>query len=484
MKIILTENQHSLMRRVSQVEDLIYPVMDMTYEFLTNGSSSYLNPREYDAFIDLISTKLAYDILNKEKNLEGDEKSKLLRQISQFVKNEYRDVIRKYFETRMNSNVNESTHDLKFKRRYEEIESRVNDWLMAHNVTIVGNFDDFISEVAWDVTQDVVNKMNIPKDDYVTYRNQLIRFIKNNFYTELKEYWDRKYYWNKNVNESFDLKSLRRRYQYISEFVDRALDRVDICIFSDVVEFVDRIVDYTADHIYESSLNLDWSNFDELNNFYQDIYDFISEHFVDRIDNFYENNKDICIDEDGNWINESEMKDHIPAKILRRLTKFEKELEITLRESDPCEYSRFKQYNREMITTTLREFVVDENLNLWDPDDFFTTRDFLRNTFEKKVREHYDAYGEIHCPDDPEIVNESIDELMLRRRYEEIKSWVRADYNYLLDQGFSPKEAKEMTMDHSPITYLDDEGNEFEWTGNNLDNLRDFIIDNFKDIIS
>jgi len=484
MKIILTENQHSLMRRVGQVEDLIYPVMDMTYDFLTDGSPSHLNPREYDAFIDLISTKLAYDILNKEKNLEGDEKSKLLRQISQFVKNEYWDVIRKYFESRMNGNVNESTHDLKFKRRYEEIESRVNDWLMAHNVTIVGNFDDFISEVAWDVTQDVVNKMNIPKDDYVTYRNQLIRFIKNNFYTELKEYWDRKYYWNKNVNESFDLRSLRRRYQYISEFVDKALNEVDICIFSDVVEFVDRIVDYTADHIYESSLNLEWSNFDELNNFYQDIYDFISEHFVDRIDNFYENNKNICIDGDGNWINESEMKNHIPAKILRRLTKFESELEITLRESDPCEYSRFKQYNRDVVGTTFRDFIDDENLELWDPDDFFSTRDFLVNTFEKKVREHYDAYGEIHCPDDSEIVNESIDELMLQRRYEEIKSWVRSDYNYLLDQGFSPKEAKEMTIDHSPITYLDDEGNEFEWTGNNLDNLRDFIIDNFEDIMT
>jgi|688.fasta_scaffold24923_15 hypothetical protein len=479
MKIILTENQHSLMRRVGQVEDLIYPVMDMTYDFLTDGSPSYLNPREYDAFIDLISTKLAYDILNKEKNLEGDEKSKLLRQISQFVKNEYWDVIRKYFESRMNGNVNESTHDLKFKRRYEEIEEYVWDFILRHKLNSYYKFDDFLTELCWDVASDIVGKMNIPKDDYVTYRNQLIRFIKNNFYSELKEFWDRN-----TLNESFDLKSLQRRYQYISEFVDKALNEVDICIFSDVVEFVDRIVDYTADHIYESSLNLEWSNFDELNNFYQDIYDFISEHFVDRIDNFYENNKNICIDEDGNWINESENKDHIPSKILRRLTKFESELEITLRESDPCEYSRFKQYNRDVVGTTFRDFIDDENLELWEPVDFFNTRDFLVNTFEKKVREHYDAYSEMHCPDDPEIVNESIDEVMLRRRYEEIKSWVRADYNYLLDQGFSPKEAKEMTIDHSPLTYLDDEGNEFEWTGNNLDNLRDFIIDNFRDIIS
>lgn len=393
MKIILTENQHSLIRRVSQVEDLIYPVMDMTYNFLTDGSSSYLNPREYDAFIDLISTKLAYDILNNEKNLEGDEKSKLLHQISQFIKNEYWDVIRKYFDSRLSQP-------------------------------------------------------------------------------------------NENINESFDLTSLKRRYQYISEYIDKALNEVDICIFSDVVEFVDRIVDYTADHIYESSLNLEWSNFDELNNFYQDIYDFISEHFVDRIDNFYENNKNICIDEDGNWINESENKDYIPAKILRRLTKFENELEITLRESDPCEYSRFKQYNRDVVGTTFRDFIDDENLELWEPVAFFNTRDFLVSTFEKKVREHYDAYSEIHCPDDPEIVTESLTNVMLLRRYEELKDWVRSDYNYLLDSGNTPTQAKEITIDHTPMTYLDNDDQKIEYTEKNLKKLRNFIEDNFEDLIS
>jgi hypothetical protein len=392
MKIVLTENQYRLMRRVSQIGEMLPPILDAVYQYLKFDSDTPLKRNEYSTFFMSVVTKTSNMIINKE---------------------------------------------------------------------------------------------NIQGDDRVTLRNQIQRFIETHFYNEIKDYFDSHLNQpNENINESFDLTSLKRRYQYISDYVDKALDRVDICIFSDVVEFVDRIVDHTADHIYESSLNLEWSNFDELNNFYQDIYDFISEHFVDRIDNFYENNKNICIDEDGNWINESEMKNHIPAKILRRLTKFESELEITLRESDPCEYSRFKQYNRDVVGTTFRDFIDDENLELWEPVDFFNTRDFLVSTFEKKVREHYDAYGEMHCPDDPEIVNESIDDLMLQRRYEEIKSWVRADYNYLLDQGFSPKEAKEMTMDHSPITYLDDEGNEFEWTGNNLDNLRDFIIDNFEDIIS
>jgi hypothetical protein len=164
------------------------------------------------------------------------------------------------------------------------------------------------------------------------------------------------------------------------------------------------------------------------------------------------------------------------------LTKFESELEITLRESDPCEYSRFKQYNRDVVGTTFRDFIDDENLELWDPNDFFSTRDFLVNTFEKKVREHYDAYGEMNCPDDPEIVTESQHKFI--RRYQEIKDWVRSDYNYLLDQGKSPYDAREITIDHSAMTYLDDPDATIEWTDENFDKLRRFIENNFEDLIS
>jgi hypothetical protein len=53
-----------------------------------------------------------------------------------------------------------------------------------------------------------------------------------------------------------------------------------------------------------------------------------------------------------------------------------------------------------VVGTTFRDFIDDEDLELWEPTDFFNTRDFLVSTFEEKVREHYDAYGEIHCPDD------------------------------------------------------------------------------------
>jgi hypothetical protein len=138
----------------------------------------------------------------------------------------------------------------------------------------------------------------------------------------------------------------------------------------------------------------------------------ITESEKESIKNMYD------LKEDGNWINESENKDHIPTKILRRLTKFEGELEITLRESDPCEYSRFDQYKRGIMNYTLMPFLDDENIHLDSKQNVFTIRDFLIKIFENKIRLHYDAYGEEHCPDDPEIVTES--QIELSRRYEKL----------------------------------------------------------------
>ena len=70
------------------------------------------------------------------------------------------------------------------------------------------------------------------------------------------------------------------------------------------------------------------------------------------------------------------------------------------------------------------------------------------------------------------------------RRYQELKDWVRSDYNYLLDQGKSPYDAREMTIDDSAYTYLDDPDTQLEWTDKNFDQLQRFIENNFEDIIS
>ena len=75
------------------------------------------------------------------------------------------------------------------------------------------------------------------------------------------------------------------------------------------------------------------------------------------------------------------------------------------------------------------------------------------------------------------ILTES--QLQLVRRYQEIKDWVRSDYNYLLDIGKSPDDARDMTIDHSAMTYLDDPDTNIGWTEENLDRLRRFIENNY-----
>jgi hypothetical protein len=82
------------------------------------------------------------------------------------------------------------------QRRYSNIKDAVNDYLIFFNINeFVGNFDAFISELAWNVANEVLSKSR-NDGDYVTSRNQMIQFIKNHFYEELKEYYDRNNYWS------------------------------------------------------------------------------------------------------------------------------------------------------------------------------------------------------------------------------------------------------------------------------------------------
>ena len=260
----------------------------------------------------------------------------------------------------------------KFIRRYQQIQSGIWDFVLRNRLNVFHKFDDFLVELSWDVANDVIRDMNIPEKDRVIFRNQLILFIKNNFYTELKEFWDR-----------------------------------------------------------------------------------------------------------NNPLNESK---NIPSGLRRRINKFEEELNTTLRESDPCEYARFNQYKRGIMNYTLTPFLTDENISLDSDENYFEIRNYLLKIFENKIRLHYDAYSEMHCPDDPEIVTES--KLQFIRRYQELKDWVRSDYNFLLDQGKSPYDAREITIDHSAMTYLDDPDTQLEWTDKNLNMLRRFIENNFEDLIS
>jgi len=307
MKVIITENQNRLLRRVSEIEHLIGPMMDLVYEYMKNGNPSPLNMFHYDMFIDFTTLKITKEIVNRT-NFRGDDKIELETQIQRFIETEYIDVIREYFYSRMikDRNINESYDKRILKennfhlRRRENIMKEKLDSIVQNRFTNQEfqfmPFEHFRLHISDYVGTEMANELNLTGEKRVTFRNQIIQYVRNNFYEYLKEIWESK----QNINESYDKRMLQRRYQYISEFIDRTLSRYDVCIYTDVIDFVDRVLDYTADNLYESLFKL--GRDDNHSEYYQDIYDFISDHFVDRIHEFYEDSKHYCIDEDGNWI--------------------------------------------------------------------------------------------------------------------------------------------------------------------------------------
>jgi len=70
----------------------------------------------------------------------------------------------------------------KFIRRYREIEEKIYRYLLGHTIYRIDSVDNFLTELAWDVSSDIVRKMNIPEGEYVMVRNQFIQFIKTNLF--------------------------------------------------------------------------------------------------------------------------------------------------------------------------------------------------------------------------------------------------------------------------------------------------------------
>jgi hypothetical protein len=76
-------------------------------------------------------------------------------------------------------------------RRHKEIEDEIYGQLLGYGY-LPHNLEGFMGQITWDVGSTLAGKMisNVAGGDYVTLRNQIIRYIRNNFYTELKEYWE------------------------------------------------------------------------------------------------------------------------------------------------------------------------------------------------------------------------------------------------------------------------------------------------------
>jgi len=103
MKVIISENQLGLIRRISEIERLIDPTMDMVYEYLQGSNPSPLEKRLYNPFESTVVMKLANELANKTR-LIGDEKVTLRNQLQRYITNEYYSKIKDYFMSRMEKN--------------------------------------------------------------------------------------------------------------------------------------------------------------------------------------------------------------------------------------------------------------------------------------------------------------------------------------------------------------------------------------------
>jgi hypothetical protein len=103
MKIIISENQLGLIRRMSEVERLIDPTMDMVYEYLQGSNPSPLEKRLYGPFESTVVMKLANELANQTR-LIGDEKVTLRNQLQRYITTEYYSKMRDYFMSRIEKN--------------------------------------------------------------------------------------------------------------------------------------------------------------------------------------------------------------------------------------------------------------------------------------------------------------------------------------------------------------------------------------------
>ena len=176
--------------------------------------------------------------------------------------------------------------------------------------------------------------------------------------------------------------------------------------------------------------------------------------------------------------------------LIRRISRVGDKIGLSLMRNNVCEYSRYEQYRRVVINDAISMMTHDEEEGRYpfynlSANDLFNFRDQIIPLFDEKIRNHYDKYGDGDCSDDSDVMLESqINKLDLRRRCREIKSWVKSDYQYLLRQEYYPENAKEIVIDHSAFSYLDDSDNDLKFTDENLHNLRQFIEDNFEDLIT
>jgi hypothetical protein len=83
----------------------------------------------------------------------------------------------------------------RFLRRQSEIKDRIDDILDSladqNNLRGVG-LTNLLLIVSDSVGRDIADKTNLKDDGYITFRNQIIQYIRTNFYEHIKEFLESK----------------------------------------------------------------------------------------------------------------------------------------------------------------------------------------------------------------------------------------------------------------------------------------------------
>ena len=80
-------------------------------------------------------------------------------------------------------------------RRQSEIKDRIDDILdsLADQNDLRGvGLTNLLLIVSDSVGRDIADKTNLKDDDYITFRNQMIQYIRTNFYEYIKEFLESK----------------------------------------------------------------------------------------------------------------------------------------------------------------------------------------------------------------------------------------------------------------------------------------------------
>jgi hypothetical protein len=212
MKIIITEEQFynlippSVKRRMTERDfGILYDIIDNNRRYyVAQDFDRYLEGNLQDSLNEFIKY---YKVEEIDPNLNNDDwddeenlKYKIFWQLIPFLKKKYYDDLYDYHKEyhRRRGNVNESSDNKKkhLYRRIGEIEDVLNDNefedLFIRTAKDL-NKDGFIHATSMFISDILAGRLEEKETDfdYVTFRNQIKRFVETHFYQELSDFYDK-----------------------------------------------------------------------------------------------------------------------------------------------------------------------------------------------------------------------------------------------------------------------------------------------------